>query len=335
MNTVTVLGSGAWGTAVATLLAANGCMVKLWCYDASVAHEIATHGTNQQYLPGVTLNSRIQAVTDLEQALDQSTYIFEAIPVKHLRSILEQARSYYRPDQVWVVLSKGIEQHTLMLPTQIIDDVFGKGNKPSRAVFSGPSFAMDLASHQVTAVTIAATDCLVGNQLQTLLANGYFRPYISLDIIGAQVGGALKNSITLGIGILDGAGYTDNAKAFLLTRGLHEIAQVAVSLGGKQETIYGLSGMGDLILSSMGKLSKNLALGRRLGSGTIISQIEEQSSILPEGINTIQSVHELITSKKLDLPICLGIYQMIFNGKSTHQFLAELMSRPLESDCTL
>lgn len=334
MRTVTVLGAGAWGTAVATLLAQNGCTVKLWCYDASVAHEITTHGTNHRYLPGITLHSGIQAVTDLGQALDQSTYIFEAIPVVHLRSVLEQARPYYISRQVWVVLSKGIEQQTLMLPTQIIDDVFGSSNNQTqRAVFSGPSFAMDLAQQQVTAVTIAATDCHIGNQLQGLLANGYFRPYISLDIIGAQVGGALKNSITLGIGILEGAGYTDNAKAFLLTRGLHEIAQVAIAMGGKQETIYGLSGMGDLILSSMGKLSKNLAIGKRLGSGVTLTQIAEQSAILPEGINTIQSVYELISSKKLDLPICLGIYQMIFNEKSTHQFLAELMSRPLESDC--
>ena len=337
MITVTVLGSGSWGTAVATLLAANGCQVKLWCREESVANEIALFHANSAYLPGIKLNDRIVPVTTLKEALENVVYVFEAIPVKHLRSVLEQARNYYRADQVWVVLSKGMEQHTLMLPTQVIDDVFNIKNDQFalRAVFSGPSFAQDLAQHKITAVTIAAVDYTVGKEIQTLLANGFFRPYISLDIIGAQVGGAVKNIITLGVGMLDGAGYTDNAKAFLLTRGLHEVAHIAQALGGRSETIYGLSGVGDLVLTAMGKLSKNLAAGKRLGAGETLESMRKQSATMPEGINTVESIYQLLIIKSLDLPICKGIYEIIFNKKPLNTFLAELMNRPLESDCKL
>jgi len=333
MNTVGVLGAGAWGTAVATLLAENGYKVRLWCHESDVANTINSTRINAAYLPGIILSDRIHAVTDIAQAICESQWIFQAIPITYLRNVLESARDCYNEDQIWVVLSKGIEQKTLMLPTHIIDDVFGGNTK--KAVFSGPSFAIELAKKQITAVTLAATDCTIGLELQKILANSYFRPYISLDIIGAQVGGALKNVLTLGVGMLDGALYSDNVKAFLITRGLREIVGITVALGGKQETIYGLSGVGDLVLTSMGQSSKNLAFGKRLGRGTTLTAITQESGTLPEGINTIQSVYELIQAKKLDLPICQGLYHVIFNNKNIHEFLAELMARPLEAECTL
>jgi len=333
MKTVCVLGAGAWGTAVATLLANNGYNVRLWSHEDDVVREICKQRINTTYLPGIVLDPRIEATTDLQQAICGASWIFEAVPVKFLRDVLQKALPCYNSGQTWVVLSKGIEQKTLLLPTQIIDDVFGRATK--KAVFSGPSFAADLAKKQITAVTLAATDCAVALELQKVLANHYFRPYISLDIIGAQVGGAIKNVLTLGIGMLDGAGYSDNAKAFLLTRGLHEIVQIAVALGGRQETIYGLSGVGDLVLTSMGNLSKNLALGKRLGQGDSLTSLSASSSVVPEGINTIQSVYELIERYKLDLPICQGLYHVIFNEKTINEFLAQLMARPLENECII
>lgn len=333
MKRVCVIGEGAWGTAVATLLAANGYAVNLWCHDADVCQTIATQHKNERYLPGIQLSEKIEPTIDLTQAVCDVTWIFEAIPVKFLRSVLEQARTCFDPQQVWVILSKGIEQKTLMFPSQMVDAVFD--HAVNKAIFAGPSFAHDLANKQITAVTIAATDCAIGLALQQMLANDYFRPYISLDMIGVQVGAALKNVIALGIGILDGAGFTDNAKAFIFTRGLHEMVKLARALGGKQETLYGLSGVGDLVLTSMGKLSRNLAVGRRLGQGDDVNTILRETGYIPEGINTVQSVHQLLQKNGLDLPICDGIYQIIFEHKPLHEVITALMQRPLEQECMI
>lgn len=331
MKTVSVIGEGAWGTAVATLLAHNGYTVKLWCQDPKVADQIVRTRVNEKYLSGITLDEKIKPTTDLRMAMCDTELIFEAIPVKYLRSVISQARVCVSPDQTWVVLSKGIEQNTLLLPTQIIDDVLG--HSPNKIVMVGPSFALDLAQKQITAVVIAAQDCERGAELQRMLANNYFRPYISTDLMGAQAGAALKNVITLAIGMLDGAGYRDNAKAFLLTRGLHEMTELVVALGGKIETIYGLAGAGDLVLTATGTLSRNLNVGRILGQGKKLADIERAMGGTPEGINTVQAVHQMQRQKKLNLPICREIYEVIFSGKSVQAMLSDLMSQPLTQEC--
>ncbi len=331
MKNVAVLGEGAWGTAVATLLAHNGYEVHIWCHDKSIVDQINNTHRNEQYLPGITLDTSIHATADMKEALCDSVWVFEAIPVKFLRSVLQQAKECFEESQVWVVLSKGIEQETLLFPTQIIDDVFAIETK--KTVFAGPSFAHDVATKQITAVTVAASDCELGIALQQLLANDYFRPYVTTDVIGVQAGAALKNVITLGIGMLDGAGYTDNAKAFLLTRGLHEMVQLVANVGGRQETVYGLSGVGDLVLTAMGKLSRNLEVGRRLGSGEKLEIILQQTGYIPEGINTVQSVYQLLTQQNLDLPICRGIYDVIFTETTLKDMLRSLMKQPLSFEC--
>jgi len=292
MKIVCMLGEGAWGTAVATLLAQNGLQVKLWCYDASVAESIKKNRYNERYLPGIYLDKKIEPFTDLKEALEKVDLIFEAIPVQYLRTILNKAKPFCEIDQPWVVLSKGIEQNTLLFPSQMIDEVLGY--EPKKSVLVGPSFAKDLAAKQITAVTLAVTDCDFGLSLQKLLANTYFRPYLSLDLVGVQVGAAIKNVIALAIGMLDGAGFTDNAKAFVFTRGLHEMVEIAQALGGKTETLYGLSGVGDLVLTAMGGLSKNREVGKRLGQEQSLEKILKQTGYIPEGINTVKSVHQFM-----------------------------------------
>lgn len=333
LKTVCIIGEGAWGTAVATLLVQNGYTVKLWCHDPNVADAISKKRENNRYLPGILLDEKIQPTTDLTQATCDVRWVFEAIPVTFLRPVLQEAKACFSPDQVWVVLSKGIEQETLLLPTQMIDEIFGPDTQ--KAVFAGPSFAQEVATKQITAVSIAATDCDIGLQLQGILANDYFRPYITTDMIGVQVGAALKNIITLGIGLLDGAGYNDNAKAFFLTRGLHEMAQCAQALGGKQETIYGLSGVGDLVLTSMGKLSRNLAIGRQLGKGQILDEILQETGYISEGINSVKSVCQLGKKLSLDLFICNSIYHIIFEQQSIATMFEKLMQRPFEWECKI
>ncbi len=331
MNVIAIIGEGAWGTAVATLLVQNGHAVTIWCYHQEVVDQINTGHRNEKFLPGISLDPSIKATNDMKEALCDAQWVFEAIPVKFLRSVLQEAKACFDPEQVWVVLSKGIEQETLLFPTQIIDDVLGALVK--KTIFAGPSFAADVAKKQITAVTVAAPDCDLGKELQQILANDYFRPYITTDMIGVQVGAALKNVITVGVGILDGAGYTDNAKAFLLTRGLHEMVQLATHLGGKQETVYGLSGVGDLVLTAMGSLSRNLDVGKRFGAGQQLEAILKETGYIPEGINTVQSVYQLMEKEKIDLPICRGIYEVIFTDTTLKQMLKSLMHEPISWEC--
>ncbi len=328
---IAMLGEGAWGTAVAMLLAYNGHEVKLWCYNTELVSQINETRHNERYLPGVTLPKNITAVATLDEAMSDADWVFEAIPVKFLRSVLEQSKHCYKDTQRWVVLSKGIEQGTLFFPTEIIADVLG--DAVQQTVFAGPSFAMDVARKEITAVTIAAPECELAKELQELLANDYFRPYISTDMIGVQLGSALKNVIAIGVGMLDGAGYTDNAKAFMITRGLHEIAELAVALGGKQQTVYGLSGVGDLILTAMGSLSRNLQVGKRFGQGQSLESILKETGYIPEGINTVESVQQLMRKHGVRLSICLGIYEVIFNNKPLEDMLKELMREPLSYEC--
>ncbi len=323
MKKVCVVGDGAWGTAVATLLAQNGNQVNLWCHDASNAQAIARTHKNERYLPGHTLSERIVPTASLEDAMRDARWIFQAIPVQYLRSVILQAAPCFKQDQVWVVLSKGIEKDTLLLPTQIIDDIFA--NSPQKAVLAGPSFAADVVNKQVTGVSIAATDPALARELQTMLNNEYFAAFINDDLIGVQVGGAVKNVITLGVGMLEGAEYTDNTKAFLVTRGLHEITLIAKVMGGKPETLYGLSGIGDLMLTALGKLSRNLAVGKRLGKGDPLKIILDELGHVPEGINTVQSIQQLADKHHLQLPICSAIYDIIFAGKKIDHLIAALM----------
>ncbi len=324
MKQICVLGDGAWGTAIGAMLASSGKRVTLWCNDAQVERSIKTNRVNERYLPGIPLSPSLVPTTNLDQALCDAHYVFEAIPVMYMRSVLERSKHCYNPDQVWVLLSKGIEQKTLMLPTQILHDVFGLG--VHTAVLSGPSFARDLAAKQITAVTLATDGSPITARMQELLHVDYFRVYPCADLIGAQVGGAAKNVVALAIGIVEGLGCTDNTKAFLLSRGLHEMMQLAKVLGGSEHTLQGLSGLGDLVLTAMGKHSKNVAVGRRLGQGESLQTIQADTPTLPEGINTVQAIYQLMQKHGIQLPIFAATYDVIFNGARGAALLAALLA---------
>lgn len=324
MNTVTVLGDGAWGTAMATVLAARGHRVVLWCYDRSIAASIAQTRINERYLPGIKLDQLIEPTDDLLYACGQSTFIFEAVPVAFLRHVLEQVRTSVSEKHSWVVLSKGLEQETLLLPTQIIDDVLGR--QVAKIVLSGPSFSRDVALKRPTGVVVAAERKGMNETISHLVTTDYFRVYGSNDPIGVQLGGALKNVIALGIGILDGAGYTDNARALVLTHGLHDMVSCAHALGGRAETMYGLAGLGDVILTAMGNVSRNVQLGKRLGKGELLDTIaKDRSGALPEGVNTVVSAYQLCKRHGLHLPVLEGIYQLVMGSTNVHRFVSFLL----------
>jgi len=306
---VTVLGAGAWGTSFATLLAHNGHNVKLWCFEQNVAHDIQKHRINHTYLPNVTLSPNIHVTSDLAEALRDSTWVFEAVPVAFLRKTLTHAQSFIHEHQKWVVLSKGIERDTFLLPSQIIQDVLGV---QTAGVIAGPNFAKELAQQAYTATTVASHNPKIAEELAALLANNFFKPYISDDMIGAQVGGAIKNVFALAIGMGKGSELHENTIAFILTQALQEIALIIEFFGGKKETVYGLSGVGDLLLTCTSPLSKNFQAGLLLGKNSKLADIEKVM-VLPEGINTTQSIYQIIKKNNLNVPLCRGVYEVIFH----------------------
>ncbi len=319
---ITVIGEGAWGTAVSTLLAQNGHTVFLWCHDEKVKESIEKKGVNERYLPGIKLSNAIAPVLDLNEAISQSSWIFESTPITYLRSVLLTIDPQVCGKKPWVVLSKGIENSTLMLPGQMIDSVLEV--EVPKVVFFGPSFAHDLAQKHITAVTLASNDEKLATSLQSLLTNDYFKSTLSSDPLGVQLCGALKNVIALFIGILSGAGYGDNTKAFVLTTGLYEMAGIVTACGGQSETVYGLAGVGDLILTSLSNQSRNVKVGHMLGQGKSLDSILQETGMIPEGVNTLTSIHELIQKKNLNLPLFEGIYRVVFGNELLHALLLKL-----------
>ena len=312
-ETITVLGDGAFGTAFAMLLADNGYAVKLWCHNADVAHEIITKRTNNHFLPGVVLPELIIPTTDIHDALHNATYIFEAIPTKYLRAILESVCSSYNSDQKWVVLSKGIEQNTTLFARDIVRGIFG--HQVKTALIAGPSFALQLAQRQCTAVNIYADDSADVDALVRICTNSYFKLFVVSDVIGMQVSGALKNVIALALGMLDGAGYGDNTQAYILTRGLDEIAAVIQALQGSGGTAYSLAGVGDLVLTACGHASKNRKFGFLVGKGTLARELMSQPDYSCEGVNTVLSCMAIAQKYKLNLPLCKAVYDIVYHDQ--------------------
>ena len=327
---VTVLGGGSFGTSIATLLAENGHNVNLWCYEQEVVNSIKNKNENSHFLPEIKLSSNIKATTNLQEAICESKWVFEAIPVKFLRNILNQSKNFFNKNQNLVVLSKGMEQDTLLFPSGIIEDVLGKDFKVS--IVAGPNFAKELAQKFCTATVVCSKDEDIAKKLGNILSNSYFKAYLSDDEVGVQVGGIVKNILALIAGLVSSALGSQNTRAFLLTRGFAEMSKLVIYLGGKRETLYGLSGFGDLILSTSSLLSRNFRFGKMLGEGKSIKDASKEIGVIPEGINSVQSVYQLSKKLNLDLPICVGTYQIIFENKSFNNFLNQIMSQPLQCE---
>jgi glycerol-3-phosphate dehydrogenase (NAD(P)+) len=322
MKKVGMLGGGAWGTAVATALAHNGYEVILWCFEQDVVTDMRSAHSNKRYLPDVKLSSLIVPTYNLSDVFQQTEIVFEAIPVAHLRSVLEQAKQYVMAQHRIVVLSKGLEHETLMLPSQVVTDVLG--NEVRVAGAAGPSFAYEFAKGYLTGLSVASDNAVFRKDVHALLRSSYCCTYDCDDLIGQQCGGAFKNVLALGLGILEGAESSCNTRALVFTQGLAEIALCSTVLGGKKETLYGLSGVGDLVLTSMGKLSRNAYLGRCLGQGRTVESVTEELGLTPEGVNTVFSVHELAQCYSLDLPVLVGIYKMTKGLCGLQEFLDTL-----------
>ncbi len=328
MNYISVIGAGSWGTALANHLGDKGLDVMLWAREKEVVDEIAGHGMNSLYLPGVGLSENIVPVNDLKEAAAKARYLVIVVPTQFVRSVFNELAAYIRKEAVIVSAAKGIERESLKPVTEIIEEYTGN----DVSVLSGPSFAHEVAAKKPTAVTLAVQERSTGIILQEIFNTNYFRVYTHDDILGVELSGALKNVIAIAAGISDGLDLGLNARAALITRGLSEIMRLGVKMGAKEMTFTGLSGMGDLVLTCTGRLSRNYSTGVRLGKGEKLDDILSSMKSVVEGIATADSAYKLSKSHSVEMPIVEQVYEVIHNGKDPETAVIELMSRNLKQE---
>lgn len=324
MSNISILGAGAFGTAIATILSENGHNVLLWAYEKKLVANINNNHENNLYLSGVKLSSNIKATNNLEKLASYSNYIFSAIPVKFLHNILLNIKPFIQDNHIFISLSKGIENNTLMLPSQIINSLFSN----EVLVLSGPNFAQEIANKKYTASVLAANNIEIRNTISKMISNNYFKIELSKDIIGIGLVGALKNILSVLVGIAKGYESGENTIAFLLTKGLQEMTELVEFLGGDKESVYGLAGLGDLILSAFGSLGRNLKIGKEIGilkaKNNFNCDIFFKGKILPEGINTIKSLKQYIDKNNLNMPLINSIYKLIYERIDLKDLLNEI-----------
>ncbi len=324
---VTVVGAGSWGTALANLLARKGCEVTLWSYEQAVVDAIAERGENAVYLPGITLDPRLHATTELEQAVIGAPWIVSVSPSQHVRAVMSRAAPAMRADARVVSASKGIELGTLETMDGVLRTVLPAGPASRLAFLSGPSFAAEVARELATAVTVASRDADTAADAQNLFQTARFRVYTTTDVTGVEMGGALKNVIALAAGMAVGLGLGHNARAALLTRGLAEIARLAARLGANPLTLAGLAGMGDMILTCTGDLSRNRHVGVELGKGRPLSDILAGMSQVAEGVDTTRAALALASREGITMPIVQEVHAVLFEGRAPRDALDNLMLR--------
>jgi glycerol-3-phosphate dehydrogenase (NAD(P)+) len=332
MGTVTVLGGGSWGTALALQLARVGHAVRLWARDAGFAAELASIRENRTYMPGVPLPDAIRPTASLGDASADAEMVVVVCPSKGVRSLADALRKTVRGRPIVVSAAKGVEQGTRLTMSAILGEVLGSEHSARVAVLSGPSFAREVSVGVPTAVTAAAADIGVAEAVQRLFNGDTFRVYTSTDVIGVEIGGAVKNVIALAAGVSDGLGFGHNSRAALITRGLAEITRLALKLGADRQTLAGLSGLGDLVLTCAGDQSRNRTVGLRLGRGESLDQIIGSMKEVAEGVHNTRTVRELAASVGVEMPITERMYQLLYENKPPRQVVVELMTRSLRRE---
>jgi glycerol-3-phosphate dehydrogenase (NAD(P)+) len=327
---VTVLGAGGWGTALAILLSERGHEVTLWEFFADYAEVLDKKRENIKFLKGVKIPAGIVITAELKTAMEASTYIVLAQPSHFMRSLLLRIKEMDYKDRIFISVTKGIEQKTLMTMSQVIKDVLGRVKV---AVLSGPSHAEEVGRKVPTTVVAASKDIALSKKVRSMFFNkDYFRTYSRQDIIGVELGGSVKNVIAIAAGILDGLNMGDNTKAALITRGLAEMKRLGVAMGASGDTFYGLAGIGDLVVTCQSKHSRNRFVGEELGRGRKIDEILGGMVMVAEGVKTTLSVHSLAKKYKVDMPICREVYAALYKGKSPRDSVRDLMNRPAKSE---
>jgi glycerol-3-phosphate dehydrogenase (NAD(P)+) len=328
MSYIAVIGAGSWGTTLASLLSKKGFDVIIWAREREIVDSINNKRENTVYLPGISLPDNLICTDDLFEAIKKARFIINVVPTQFIRNVFSQLKNKINEDNIIVSASKGIEKNTLKTPSQILEEILNK----KIYVLSGPSFAIEVAKEKPTAVTISGANINERLLLQEIFSTHYFRVYEHDDPIGAEIGGAIKNVIAIASGICDALELGNNARAALITRGLHEIMRLGEKIGAKQRTFSGLSGLGDLFLTCTSTLSRNYTVGYRLGKGETFEEITKSKRSVAEGVETSQSAMELSKKLEIEMPITEQVYQVIYEGKDPKKATDDLMNRTLKPE---
>jgi glycerol-3-phosphate dehydrogenase (NAD(P)+) len=326
---VAVLGAGAWGTALAQLLAGKGGEVVLWSRRRELCDAINATRENARYLPGARLPLNLRCTDELAAAIDGADMIVFVVPSHATREVAREAAPHVRVGVSVVSATKGIENDSLMFMDEVLADELPPHARRQLAFLSGPSFAKELANQQPTAVVIAAHQGDVGSSVMRRFHTGYLRTYASDDVIGVECGGALKNVIAIAAGAVDGLGFGHNTRAALITRGLAEVARLAMARGGSALTLAGLAGLGDLVLTCTGELSRNRTVGQELGRGRTLGEVLASLGHVAEGVKTAKSAFDLATKLGVSMPITSEVYSVLYEDKPVRQAVHDLMAREL------
>lgn len=329
---ISVLGAGGWGTALSIVLHNNGHDVTLWEYKRAYAKSLSKSRINKVYLPGIKVPKEIKITHSLDDAVENMHMVVLAIPSQFIRSVLDKIKKVDFTDTILVSVAKGIETDTLLTVSLVIKDVIEKISDENIGVLSGPSHAEEVAKQIPTAIVAASKSFETAEQIQAAFMTSYFRVYSSTDIIGVELGGALKNVIAIGAGIIDGAKFGDNTKAAIMTRGVAEISRMGIELGARPETFSGLSGMGDVIVTCMSQHSRNRYVGEQIGKGKKLKDILKSMDMIAEGVVTAKSARELAQQANVEAPIIEAVYKTLYENRDPQKMTFELMNRDMKSE---
>jgi glycerol-3-phosphate dehydrogenase (NAD(P)+) len=332
LKKLAIIGAGSWGTALAVVLAPRFPAIRLWVYETDLAARMQLSRENDVYLPGFRLAQHVQVTSQIPDALEGAEIVLSVMPSHLVRGLYGQMLPFLNDSMIFASATKGLETSTLLRVSEVIRQVLNPHFTPRVAVISGPTFALEVARFEPTALVAASDDSAVTECVQSAFSGPTFRLYTSPDPIGVEIGGSVKNVIAIGAGVLHGMGLGHNAMAALITRGLAEMTRLAVAMGGRAQTLSGLAGLGDLVLTCTGDLSRNRTLGVELARGRKLDEIVNSMKMVAEGVKTTNAAADLAKRCSVEMPIADQMYQMLHFGKSPRQAIQNLMERSLKGE---
>jgi glycerol-3-phosphate dehydrogenase (NAD(P)+) len=327
-----IVGGGSWGTALAIVLAPRFCRIRLWVYEADLAARMASDRVNDLYLPGFRLPDNVQVASELHEVLAGAGMVLSVVPSHLARAIYGKMLPYLDPEMLFVSATKGLENGTLLRMTEVIRETLAVRFEPKVAVISGPTFAREVAAGEPTALVVASNDTEAARTIQSAFSGPTFRLYTSVDPAGVEVGGAVKNVVAIGAGVCEGLGLGHNAVAALITRGLAEITRLAMAMGGQPKTLAGLAGLGDLVLTCTGDLSRNRTVGIELAKGRGLEEIVNSMKMVAEGIKSTKATVDLARRYQVEMPISAQMFEMLHFGVAPREAIRRLMERSLKGE---
>ena len=324
---VGVLGSGAWGTALACILNKK-TNISLWAYEKETVRQINKYKINKSYLPGIKIPNNVKATNNLEE-LKTNKFIFICIPSQFIKKIILEFKKFYKKEMILIICSKGIEKTSKELISEVVKKIIPKSKT---AILSGPSFAIEVAKKKPTAVTIASKNEKNAKELAKLVNSKVFRCYYTNDIIGVQLGGVIKNILAIAAGITESQKLGSGARAALMTRGLAEMMRIGVAYGAKESTFYGLSGLGDLMLTCNSKLSRNFVTGLLIGKGKKIKEIIKSNKAISEGVINSKTIFNLSKKKNIEMPVCESVYRILYKNAKIKETVEKILSRNIKKE---